>query len=157
MNLVRLAEKFGLHSEEVHRKQEVLARSLNLRIMAVENLLESSGSKTPGVDRVSISRKCHSENKIKLVEWLKQQISSPSSYKSLPVKRVFIPKSNGKQRPLGIPTIQDRALQSLINLILLPLVEFTSDHQSYGYRPFRSAKHAIGAVRQNLLTGLEDR
>lgn len=53
---------------------------------------------------------------------------------------------------MGIPTIKDRALQTLVNLVLLPLVELTSEPNSYGFRPYRDCKMAIGAVRSNLLS-----
>jgi retron-type reverse transcriptase len=53
-------------------------------------------------------------------------------------------------RPLGIPTIKDRALQSLLNLVLEPLVEMNSDPHSYGYRRYRTAKNALGTLRRQL-------
>ena len=67
------------------------------------------------------------------------------------MRRVIIPKpGKSEKRPLGIPTIQDRCLQALINLVLEPLVEMNSDPNSYGFRKYRSAKIAIGAVRVHL-------
>lgn len=53
---------------------------------------------------------------------------------------------------MGIPTVKDRALQALINLVLLPLVELTSDPNSYGFRPYRDCKMAVAAVRNQLKT-----
>jgi len=107
------------------------------------------GSKTPGIDNIVLTKKSSSSDKIKMVEQIQKLIVS-STYCSDPIKGVKIPKANGKTRTLGIPTIGDRCLQNLMNLVLEPLVESQSDKHSYGYRKHRSTKHALGYLRQLL-------
>ena len=87
-----------------------------------------------------------------MVEQLKEIVSDPKKYNPLPVKRIWLPKTKYKKRPIGIPTILDRALQQLICLVLEPLVERTSDSNSFGFRKYRSAKMAIGVLRELLKT-----
>ena len=81
---------------------------------------------------------------------MKDVIQNPSSYKAEPVRRVYIPKPNGQNRSLVIPTIPDRCLQALLNLVIEPLVDMESDRHSYGFRKYRSTKMALGALRVNL-------
>jgi RNA-directed DNA polymerase len=96
---------------------------------------ENSGKKTPGVDRVVWNTPA---KKAGAVYDLKHR-----GYQPLPLRRLYIPKSNGKMRPLGIPSMKDRAMQALHLLALDPVAESTADPNSYGFRKGRSTADAI--------------
>ena len=114
--------------------QWLLTRSLSGKLLAVRRVTENNGSKTPGVDGKTWSTP---NAKTEAVLSLKRQ-----GYQPRPLKRVLIPKSNGKMRPLGIPTMRDRAMQALYLLALEPIAETTADRNSYGFRPGRSTADA---------------
>jgi len=120
---------------KVKALQHLLTHSLSGKLFAVKQVTENSGKRTSGVDKVTWETP---EKKITDVHSLKSR-----GYKPLPLKRVYIPKSNGKTRPLGIPTMKDRAMQALYLLALDPISETTADPNSYGFRKGRSTADAI--------------
>ena len=152
--LVDLAKTNGLYDETVSKRQSILLRSLTFRIIAVHKIFKSNGAKTPGIDNFSFTdlRSSNLEKCWNIVNKLREITYNSKKYKPSPVKRVWISKSENKKRPIGIPTIRDRALQQLICLILEPLVELTSDFNSFGFRKHRNAKMAIGILRELLKT-----
>ncbi len=106
-----------------------------------------------GVDNVSFEDIEDSEKGIKgflerIRESLKNRVYNPS-----PVRRTYIPKANGSERPLGIPTIQDRVIQMATLLILEPIFESNFLECSYGFRPERNAHQALADIKLNLQQG----
>ncbi len=153
LELINLADIYDLYSKEVFKKQKILFNSLFFKIMAIDKLSKSNGAKTPGVDNIKLtSNKKDKDLYLKLLESINNKIKHPHIYKASPVKRVWVAKTSGKLRPLGIPTIEDRALQYLVNLILEPLVEMTGELHNFGFRPYRSAKYAIAYLKTLLKT-----
>lgn len=122
--------------------QRMLVRSFSAKAIAVKRVTENRGRKTPGVDGQTWSTPSCKWEAIGLLE--------RRGYKPRPLKRVYIPKSNGKRRPLGIPTMLDRAMQALYLLALEPVSETTADRNSYGFRPHRSTADAIEQLFVNL-------
>ncbi|RDS92491.1 group II intron reverse transcriptase/maturase [Pseudomonas fluorescens] len=118
--------------------QRMLTRSRSARYLAIRRVTENQGKRTAGVDRVLWDTP---DAKWKAANGLKRH-----GYKPRPLRRVFIPKSNGKERPLGIPTMTDRAMQALYLLALAPIAETTGDPNSYGFRIERSTADAMGQL-----------
>lgn len=123
--------------------QWLLTHSFSGKAIAVKRVTENKGKHTPGVDKVTWKTSTAKANAIGL---LKRR-----GYVPLPLRRVMIPKKNGKTRPLGIPAMQCRAMQALHLLALEPVAETTADPNSYGFRPERSTADA-GAQCFNVLS-----
>mgnify|MGYP002725662810 CR=1 FL=1 len=105
----------------------------------------------PGMDGVSFHR-IESEGVDSFIKKLKEGLEQ-KQYRPYPVKRVMIPKANGGQRPLGIPTIRDRVVQMAVKLVLEPIFEADFSDRSYGFRPQRSAHQALKAIDKALFQG----
>jgi RNA-directed DNA polymerase len=115
--------------------QRLITRSFSGKALAVKRVTENQGKKTPGVDNATWSTPA---SKSQAILSLKHR-----GYKAQPLKRVKIPKANGKFRALGIPVMLCRAMQALHLLALEPIAETTADKNSYGFRPGRSTADAI--------------
>ena len=145
-NVRRLRQRIFTASQagdlaKVRNLQKLMLRSRANMLISVRRVTEqNAGRKTAGVDgKVALGP----QSKAGLVDWM-QHHATP--WKPKPVKRVHIPKSNGKQRPLGIPVIADRALQALTLGALEPEWEARFGPRSYGFRPGRGCHDAIVAI-----------
>src|SRR5437867_3089195 len=114
----------------------LLTHSHSAKLLAVKRVTGNKGAKTPGVDN-KLWRT--DRQKYAAVQDLKRR-----GYRPLPLRRHYIPKKNGKPRPLSIPTLRDRAMQALHALALKPIAETIGDRNSYGFREGRSCADAIG-------------
>ena len=126
--------------------EEILSEK-NLK-MAIKKVKQNKGA--PGVDKMTVQE---------VEQWFEQYREELISkmmnkqYRPMPVKRVYIPKPNGKQRPLGIPTVVDRVIQQGIAQVLTPIYEPKFAETSYGFRPGRSAQDALRKCREYLEEG----
>ena len=121
----------------VRKLQAILTRSFGARLLAVRRATTNKGRKTPGTDGVI----WYTPNqKMMGAARLKRR----RGYRPLPLRRVYLRKKSGKLRPLGIPTMYDRAMQAVYAMALTPVAETTADPHSYGFRPYRSCADAVG-------------
>lgn len=120
---------------KVKHLQWLLTRSMSAKAVAVRRVTENQGRKTPGVDKETWSTPD--------AKWQAVRSLTTKHYRPQPLRRVHIPKANGGKRPLGIPTMRDRAMQALFLLALEPVAETRADPNSYGFRPERSTADAI--------------
>ncbi|MDB5771006.1 MAG: reverse transcriptase [Burkholderia sp.] len=120
---------------KVKALQWLLTHSFSGKALAVRRVTENQGKKTAGVDKVTWSTP---DAKYQAIEALVRR-----GYVPQPLRRISIPKKNGKLRPLGIPCMVDRAQQALYLLALAPISETMADPHSYGFRPERSTADAI--------------
>lgn len=131
------AQREGRHGK-VKSLSRILTRSFCGKAMAVKRVTENHGRKTAGVDGELWDSPV---KKAKAIRELR-----PERYKAKPLRRVYIPKTSGKMRPLGIPTMRDRAMQALYLLALDPVAECRADNVSFGFRRKRSAADAMEQV-----------
>lgn len=137
-----------LYADSVSGRQfrnlvELIQRPENI-MLAYRNLRKNSGSKTAGVDKKTISDLNKWSDK-KLINYVQRKLDW---YVPNAVRRVEIPKDNGKKRPLGIPTIMDRLIQQCILQVLEPICEAKFFKRSNGFRPTHSAENAIAQAER---------
>lgn len=145
-NVRRLRQRIFKATQEgdlkkVRNLQKLMLRSRSNTLVSVKRVTQqSSGRKTAGIDG---RRALTPAARGKLATEIHR---SSQPWKARPVKRVFIPKSNGKQRPLGIPVIRDRVLQARVKNALEPEWEARFEPKSYGFRPGRGCQDAVRAI-----------
>ncbi len=118
---------------------------------AMEKVLSNPGSRTSGVDKISRKDLKEDEQKIAFVQTLRAELKG-GAYRPQPVRRRWIPKANGKQRPLGIPTIKDRVVQQALKMLMEPIWESDFLDCSNGFRPGRRTMDNIRVCRSRITT-----
>ena len=144
-NPERVLNSLTKHSKDLNYKFERLYRILfneEMYYVAYQRIYAKPGNMTAGADGKTIDRM--SLNRIeKLITSLKDE-----SYQPKPSKRVYIPKKNGKMRPLGVPTFDDKLLQEVVRMVLEAIYEGQFDNHSHGFRPKRSCHTALTDIQK---------
>lgn len=142
-------------SEDPDRRFDRLLRVITDRSWlqeAARITLASRGAKTPGID--GMDKRAMEGNLSEHLEAIRSELLS-GDYQPQPTRRVYIPKADGKQRPLGIPTLRDRTVQRAMLMVMEPIWESDFHRLSYGFRPERSVHHAIRTVKFQLQDSTE--
>ncbi|MGI5133756.1 group II intron reverse transcriptase/maturase [Streptomyces sp. CA-106110] len=131
--------------KRVRNLQKLMLRSRASTLLSVRRVTEvNAGRKTAGIDKMVVLLP---QGKAELADWMQHKATA---WKPKPVRRVFVPKANGRQRPLGIPVILDRCLEALVLSALEPEWEARFEPRSYGFRPGRGCHDAIQAIFQTV-------
>jgi RNA-directed DNA polymerase len=140
------------HADQTRRFDRLLRLITNRNWLAeaARVVLASSGARTAGLDGMNKQRM-----EVQLDKHLERLQADllDGTYRPSPVKRIYIPKANGKLRPLGIPTLIDRVVQRAMLMVMEPIWESDFHRNSYGFRPERSVHHAVRTVRIQLQDG----
>lgn len=135
-NIVMTTIEFGANSSNVEEAQKLLIKSDVGRIMAARKVITNPGSKTAGIDGITLSKED--------LGTVIKQLKNIRGYQCKPVKRVYIPKNDGvNKRPLGIPCSIDRAWQALFNQALAPVIATLNCPRSYGYIKYRGCRDGV--------------
>ena len=136
---------FKAHTHPKHRFQNLFG------LLNTDSLYESWGQLNkqakPGIDGVTIPQ--YQAKLVENIQGLAKRLKD-KSYRAADIKRITIPKANGKLRPLGLPTVEDKLVQQSVSQILQSIWEQDFLPNSYGYRPYKSAHQAVHSLSMNL-------